>query len=185
MGKITQTLLLLFIASAAAGTGAWLHSRSLSGSAGSGTSPPGGGKLELLRRTDFPDLQGAKHKLADWQGKILVVNFWAAWCDPCRDEIPGFIRLQKAFEGRGVQFVGIAVEPPDRRKEVVAFAREMGVNYPNLMGDYEAMALAQEAGNPTGALPFTLVMDKQGRLITAHLGRLSEDKLRSMLNNAL
>jgi thiol-disulfide isomerase/thioredoxin len=179
MHNIKQMAVLLVIAIAAAGGGAWLHSKSAS--APSTTNA----KLDALRKMVMPDLKGVRKTLSDWEGKVLVVNFWAVWCDPCREEIPEFVKLQKELAEKGVQFVGIAVEPPDRLKQVTDFAREMGVNYPNLLGDYDAMALAQEAGNPTGALPFTMVMDRQGRLAHAHLGRLSGEKLRSMISKSL
>jgi thiol-disulfide isomerase/thioredoxin len=183
MKHIKQTALLLGIAVVAAATGAWLHSRSMD--ATGATTSSANSKLETLRKMQMPDLKGVRKSLSDWQGKILVVNFWAAWCDPCRDEIPEFVRLQNELAAQGVQFIGIAIEPPDRLKQVLAFVGEMRVNYPNLLGDYDAMALAQEAGNPTGALPFTMVMDRQGRLADAHLGRLNETKLRSMIKKSL
>lgn len=183
MKNIKQIAAVLGIAVAAAGAGAWMHSRSVS--EGAAAIAQADTSLEALRKMKMPDLNGVRKSLSDWQGKILVVNFWAAWCDPCREEIPEFVRLQKELGEKGVQFVGIAVEPPDRLAQVIAFVREMHVNYPNLMGDFDAMALVQNAGNPTSALPFTMVIDRQGRLLNAHLGRLEEAKLRSMISKSL
>jgi len=126
----------------------------------------------------FPDLNGQPQPLSQWRGKVLVVNFWATWCPPCRAEIPGFIELHRELAGQGVQFVGIAI---DQGAKVNDFARELGVNYPLLLGEDSALELQRQLGDQGGVLPFTVVLDASGRLIARHVGGLSAKQLRSIL----
>jgi thiol-disulfide isomerase/thioredoxin len=102
----------------------------------------------------LPDLDGKEQALGQWKGKVLIVNFWATWCVPCREEMPEFVKLQKEFGDRGVQFVGIAVDDPAKVRQ---FAAELGLNYPALIGGYGAIELSKSLGNRVGALPYTLV----------------------------
>jgi len=133
--------------------------------------------VEGLFAARMPDLTGSPTSLAQWRGKVLVVNFWATWCVPCREEIPDFVRLQAEFGGKGVQFVGIAADQVDKVKQ---FSDELKVNYPLLIGNYAALDLAKRVGNRISALPFTVVLDRNGRLIHRQLGILKVDKLRSI-----
>ncbi len=133
---------------------------------------------ERMLAAAFSDLNSQRQPLSQWRGKVLVVNFWATWCIPCREEIPGFIRLHREFADQGVQFVGIAI---DQSAKVNVFARELGVNYPVLIGDDRALELQRQLGNEGGALPFTVVLDSSGRLVARHLGGLGVKQLRSIL----
>ena len=92
----------------------------------------------------------ARQALRQWQGKVLVLNFWAPWCPPCREEIPDFIRLQQRHGEAGLQFVGVALDDPDK---VAAFVDETGINYPILLGGDAGAALCMAAGNRLGGLP--------------------------------
>jgi thiol-disulfide isomerase/thioredoxin len=143
------------------------------GLAGSGISDEA--DVERLFAARMPDLEGSQASLAQWRGKVLVVNFWATWCNPCREEIPDFIHLQKEFGDKGIQFVGIAADQVDK---VRLFANELQINYPLLIGNYEALDLAKGVGNRISALPFTVVLDRNGRLVHRQLGILKVDKLR-------
>ncbi len=133
---------------------------------------------KALLEASFEDLAGQRVDLSRFRGQVLVVNFWATWCTPCREEIPEFIQVQEEFRERGVTFVGIAV---DRKEPVAAFSRELGINYPVLIGSLEAMELAQKAGNRLQALPFTVVLGRDGQAAKVHLGRLSRDDLVPLL----
>lgn len=124
------------------------------------------------------DLQGQTQALSQWRGKVLVVNFWATWCAPCREEIPAFVRLQDKYRARGLQFVGIAI---DRRDPVLAFVREFGINYPVLLGDIETVDLSRRAGNRAGTLPFTLVFDRTGKIAATEVGGIKEAQLQTLL----
>ena len=84
----------------------------------------------------LPDAEGQEQRLDQWRGKVLIVNFWATWCAPCREEMREFIRLQRADGAKGLQFVGIAVDQVDNVRQ---FAKEIELNYPALIGGLGAM----------------------------------------------
>jgi len=122
----------------------------------------------------LPDATGKEEPLAQWRGKLLIVNFWATWCAPCREEMPEFVRAQREFGARGLQFVGIAV---DESAKVRQFADEIGLNYPALVGGYGAMELSRTLGNQFMALPFTIVVGPDGTIVHTELGPLNNEKL--------
>jgi len=130
----------------------------------------------------LPDVAGKETPLAQWRGKLLVVNFWATWCAPCREEMPEFVRLQTELGAKGLQFVGIAVDDADK---VGQFATEIGLNYPALIGGYGAMELSKTLGNRLMALPFTVIVNRDGTIAHTQLGPLKGDKLRSIADKLL
>lgn len=127
-------------------------------------------------------LDGGTVALEQFRGKLLVVNFWATWCAPCREEIPTFIKWQSENAANGVQFVGIAVDTSER---VAIYAKEMGINYPLLVGGLEVMELAREAGDRAGVLPFSLILDRSGRVVASVTGILKPEKLQKTLQPLL
>ena len=120
------------------------------------------------------DLKGQSQGLGQWRGKVLIVNYWATWCLPCREEMPGFSRLQDKYRDKGVQFVGISIDTADK---IVEFQKTTPVTYPLLIGDMTVMENSAKLGNSRQALPFTAVFDREGRLVATKLGRLSEPEL--------
>lgn len=138
--------------------------------------------LTDLVATKFTDLRGNDAKISDWRGKLRIVNFWATWCPPCREEIPGFVRLQQKYRNHGVIFIGVAL---DNEEQVKRFAEETQMNYPVLVAGYEAMRLARDAGNRSSALPFTVVIEADGGFADAFSGVLSEEKLESVIQDLL
>ena len=130
----------------------------------------------------LPDVRDKEQPFAQWKGKVLVVNFWATWCEPCREEMPRFMKLQQEFGGSGLQFVGIAIDQADKVRQ---FASEIQLNYPALIGGYGALELSKSLGNQFGALPFTVVADREGRIIYSQLGPLKDAKLRSIIHQLL
>jgi len=146
------------------------------------THAPAGGAAAALARMALPDLAGKPVTVAAWKGKVLVVNFWATWCTPCRREIPGLISIQGKYAANGLQIVGIAVDQADKVRQ---YAKEMGINYPILIAGMEGADLARELGNRTGALPFTLVLDRGGRVVDTHLGLITEEELEKLLEPLL
>ena len=125
-------------------------------------------------RPDFSlvDLQGKKHDIKEWDGKVLVINFWATWCPPCRKEMPAFVSLQEKYGARGLQFVGVAVDTP---QNVTDFADTYGVNYPMLVGELKAIDIGKLYGNRFGALPYTVIIDRSGKIVFVQRGGLTKE----------
>lgn len=139
------------------------------------------GANSILAST-LPDLQGKNQTVSQWKGKVLVVNFWATWCEPCRKEMPEFIELQKELRDQGLIFIGIAV---DKESKVKQFSKEISVNYPILIGGIETMKLTEAAGNHYSVLPFTVIFNRNGEIVSTHVGRIARDKLEPILNSLL
>lgn len=119
---------------------------------------------------------------ADWQGKVLVVNFWASWCPPCVEEMPTLDLLQKAFLQENVVFVGIGIDSPSNIRE---FLEKTPVSYSILIGGLEGSTLAKQMGNAQGALPFTVIINSKGKAVYSKLGKISEDELRKAIKSAI
>jgi len=126
--------------------------------------------VETLPQFQLADRAGEMRSLQDWPDQALIVNFWATWCAPCRREIPLLQQLQRDHAGEGFQVIGIAV---DFRDKVLAYADEMKIDYPLLIGEQEALDAAAAFGVTTVGLPFTVFSDRRGRIVTAHLGELT------------
>jgi thiol-disulfide isomerase/thioredoxin len=127
----------------------------------------------------LPDLVGQNQALSQWRGKVLIVNFWATWCGPCRDEMPELSEFQRRHPE--VQLVGIGI---DRPNELQKFAAAHPVSYPLLVGTDQTMSLTRTMGNDMDAFPFTLVFNPQGVLVEHFLGRIAMADLDSALTKA-
>jgi len=132
---------------------------------------------QLLALT-LSDVLAMKQSLSQWQGKILVVNFWATWCAPCREEMPAFSRLQQKFADKGVQFVGIAFDNADKVRQ---FSLETPVSYPLLIGATDLLPITAGLGNLAGGLPFTVLIDRNGNLLETRLGIWKESTFEAIL----
>lgn len=133
---------------------------------------------EPVFAASFRDLDDKLQPLQQWRGKVVVLNFWAPWCPPCREEMPGFISLQDKYRERGLVFVGVAL---DEKIKVQAFADEIGVNYPILLGEMDAVDLAKKIGNRLGGLPFTVVIDRNGGIVASAVGGLTLARLEKIV----
>ena len=173
MTPLRRTLLLAGIGglSAAAGYGAHLFRIGALGD----LSPALGRKI--LESRVF-GLDGMPASLTNYRGRILVVNYWATWCAPCREEIPMFVRLQREYAAKNVQFVGIAIDQADKVRE---FAKEIRISYPVLIGGMDALELSRRAGNTAGVLPFTVVLGRNGQVANSLIGGLTEQRMREVL----
>lgn len=143
-----------------------------------GAARAGPQALEALYATTLPDLGLRAQPISQWKEMTLVVNFWATWCVPCREEIPGLIRLQSRYASKNLQIVGIALDSP---RNVAEFAKSLGINYPVLIGGLDAINLSRTLGNTTGALPYTIVVSPGGAANRPHLGVLTEAELESLI----
>lgn len=144
---------------------------------------PGGlpGGYQVLKM-NLADADGRPQPMQQWDGKILVVNYWATWCPPCIEEMPAFSRLQQNLSTNGVQFVGIGIDVPDKIRH---FRDTNKISYPLLVGGMDAASSSAELGNKHQALPFTAIFDSQRKLVTVKLGRWQEADLERELRALL
>ncbi len=117
------------------------------------------------------DLNGDMRNIKEWDGKLILLNFWATWCPPCKKEIPDFIALQKEYGDQGFQIIGIAIDDEDVVREYV---KEVGMNYPSLVVQDEGVMLAKHYGNGIGALPYTVIINRDGEISDTIMGELSK-----------
>ena len=131
-------------------------------------------------RTEFAmrDLDGEMRNISEWDGKIVLVNFWATWCPPCMREIPGFIELQQQYGEHGFQIIGVAVDDEDA---VRAFADDMEINYPVMAGEVETIELARRYGNRIDGLPFSAFINRDGAISHAIAGELNKERIIGIL----
>jgi len=115
------------------------------------------------------DLEGVEHDFSEWDGQHRILNFWATWCAPCRREIPLLKAFQDQHGAAGIQVIGIAVEFPE---PVIAYAKTAEFNYPILVGEQDAMAVAESSGISFVGLPFTMIVARDGEFISAHMGEI-------------
>jgi thiol-disulfide isomerase/thioredoxin len=138
------------------------------------------GALEELSQHRFVDSAGQAVALAQWRGTPLLVNFWATWCEPCREEVPELVRAQEKY-GKSVQIVGIGI---DSAAKIGEFATTYRVNYPLLVAGPEVVELSRRLGNSAGGLPYTLAIDATGHLQSKHLGGMSSKLVDDLIRAA-
>ena len=123
---------------------------------------------------ELADMEGIVRDFSEWDGKHRILNFWATWCAPCRREIPLLKALQDAHGDDGIQVIGIAVDFPE---PVVEYAKAAEFNYPILVGEQDAMAVAEMSGVDFIGLPFTMFVARDGELIGVHMGEIHQEQL--------
>jgi len=119
----------------------------------------------------FKDVNGRKVSLSAFKGKVIILDFWATWCVPCKAEIPGFIDLQKKYGEQGLQIIGLSVD--DSMSTAKTYADQMKMNYPVLLAEGKDDIL--KAYDPIPSIPVSVIIDRQGRIVTRHLGIASMD----------
>ena len=162
---------------------------------GSGGAPAGGPAGQQGRgggacpanapaaKLDFTlkDMNGANVTFADHKGKVVLLNFWATWCPPCKMEIPWFVEFQEEYGPKGFQVLGVSVDDPPEK--LPPFAREFGTNYPLLVGaDREDV---QEAYGPIFGIPVTVIIGRDGRVCKRHLGPVGKEQFESEIKSLL
>ncbi|MFO8154696.1 MAG: TlpA family protein disulfide reductase [Pseudomonadota bacterium] len=130
----------------------------------------------------LPDLDGDDRAISEWDGDVIMLNFWASWCPPCRREIPAFIELQEDFGEQGFQVIGVAI---DDRQAVIDFTDPMGVNYPLLLGTRDGIEIAEAYGNDIGVLPYTVFIDRGGRVVETHRSELDYEEVEAIIEPLL
>ncbi len=133
-----------------------------------------------FQRPEFAamDLNGQLRNIKEWDGKVILLNFWATWCPPCLKEIPDFIELQKDYGEQDFQIIGIAV---DEEQAVREYATEIGMNYPTMVVESEGVELAKRYGNGIGALPYTVIINRNGEISNTIMGELSKKRTKELL----
>ena len=140
-------------------------------------------KNEVLKRVPnftMIDIEGQERTSSEWDNSIMVLNFWAPWCPPCKEETPGFVDLQENYLDKGVRFVGIAIDDADTVQD---FMDTYGVEYPVLLGDMKAINFSRELGNRMGALPYTVVVDREGNIQQRYNGGVAKEDLDKLLKS--
>lgn len=166
-----RVALYAFVALIALGAGLWASSSRQ-------TAVPSVNSAQVLWALSLPDLNNQPQRLEQWRGKVVVVNFWATWCEPCRKEIPLFVKMQEKHAAKGLQFVGISIDQVDKTSE---FARDFKINYPTLIGTFDAVEVSQKAGNQRRGLPFTVILDRKGQIAATELGGVTQEKLDALI----
>lgn len=136
------------------------------------------------RRPDYTlgSSGGERVSAADFDGSVVLVNFWATWCRPCREEMPMLAELYRDQVSEGLQVVGIALDDVAAARE---FAAELGIEYPILVGSTDVMAVVRLYGNVSGVLPYSVLLDRDGIIRWTHLGALEEAELAERIRHLL
>jgi len=133
---------------------------------------------ERLPPIALPELDGRRRSLAEWQGRPLVVNFWATWCEPCRREVPLLRSLRHERTAEGLEVVGIAI---DSHAAVQQYVTAHAIDYPVLLGEEDGLAAVRAFGMDT-VLPFSAFADRTGRIVTLKRGELHPEEAQLILD---
>jgi len=184
MSKTTSTLLMVGLAVAGLASGYvfnnWQHDQKLAE-----TKVAPGSKTVISNIRPLFKLKDTENKTRDvkeWDGKVLMINFWATWCPPCRREMPAFIELQEKYQDKGFTIIGIAL---DEKQAVIDFTDPMGMNYPILMAEQEGVVISKAYGNNLGVLPYTVIVDRKGNIIHRQRSELTYEQVEDMIKPLL
>ena len=129
---------------------------------------------KVIQSLNLTGLDGVKHTLHDWNGKVIVINFWATWCSSCLVEIRDFVSYQKKYKTRGLQIIGVGL---DEEKKLRNVQRTLEINYPVLVADpVEVRGLMEKWGNDSGVVPYTVIIGRNGKVSYAHRGAMSQEE---------
>jgi len=184
MSKTNSTLLMVGLAVAGLASGYvynnWQHKQKLAETELAQSKEAVVSNIRPLFK--LKDIKGKVRDVKEWDGQVLMVNFWATWCPPCRKEIPAFVELQEKYKDKGFTIVGIAL---DEKQAVIDFTDPMGVNYPILMAEQQGITLTKAYGNRLGVLPFTVIIDRKGNIIHRQRTGLTYEQVEGMIKPLL
>jgi peroxiredoxin len=155
----------------AAGAGLLVHHTSTAAETAKGAAAPG---------WELRDLDGKAVHLSDFKGKVVILDFWATWCPPCRAELPSFVALQKKYQAQGLAVVGISVDQGGA-DAVKSFAQKAGINYPIVLSDGKVT----DAYGGIEGIPTTFIIDRNGHIVKKHVGLTNEDEFESEIKPLL
>ncbi len=137
---------------------------------------------QVLPDTLWQNLSGGENSLTEWRGKVLIVNHWATWCEPCRREIPMFMDVRQQYMEQGLELIGLA---HDDEEDVRRYVDSMGMDYPQLLADPARGQVWMASLGANGSLPLTLIFDREGRLRAKKIGLMSERELQRAIAGLL
>lgn len=177
-----KNLIYVVAAIAFAGAGAWYGIHTKQAPAPITTTAPAGvsGPVAAMLKETLPNDKGEKEALSKWQGKAMLVNFWAPWCAPCVEEMPELSELQNSELGKKIQIIGIGIDSPSN---IAEFTKKVKVAYPIYVAGMSGTELARQFGNTQGGLPFTVLIGSDGTVKKTYLARLKFDDLKADLAN--
>ncbi len=176
--NLPTAVLLVVLVAAMFFTGRYLTNRSHAGSAPERIG--GDAKGQAAPDFELKDLAGKQVRLSDYRGKVVLLNFWATWCPPCKEEIPWFVDLQQRYGAQGLQVIGVAMDDSGE-KAIASFAHELGVNYPVLLGK-------ESVGSAYGGvqlLPQTFYVGRDGKILSQVQGLVNRKEIEERVKNAL
>ncbi len=146
--------------------------------------PPSDGNLVGSKRPHFElsNNRGEMVSVKDFEDRTILINFWATWCGPCREEMPMLVDLQSEHQDRGLQVVGIAL---DDAQVVNNFVQAFGISYPVLVGEGDVFHVSAAFGNQEGVLPFSVLIDRKGVIRWQYAGKLKPEDLDKWLGELL
>lgn len=171
MNRRLQVGIFLLVAALAGLAGYYLKQASLS-------SPASAAAARKLMLSSLTDPNGKLQAFSQWQGQVLLVNYWATWCTPCREEVPALKKIQSKYASKNLKVVGIAL---DNAVKVREYAAEMSIDYTLLIAAAESLTLSKDLGNQAGVLPYTVVLDRTGKVAYTHAGAMTQAALDAVL----
>lgn len=178
-------IVLLAVISAGLGLGLSALLRPSAPPSTSASVPPASARTPVLGIGDLtgdiqlPDRDGKRRSLSEWSGKLVVLNFWASWCGPCREEMPMLDAMRARYGSQGVEVIGVASEPAS---DALGFLEQNPVTYPiliNAPGD--PLDVSLHLGNAQSVLPYTALIGRDGRLLATRMGNFSEQTLQAWI----
>ncbi len=137
-----------------------------------------------VKRPDFTlmDLDNKSRSISEWDGKVILINFWATWCPPCVREVPTLDKLNNDFKDKGFVVIGIAIDSLDA---VTDFVDPLDLKYPILLAEQQGIELSQAFGNRLGILPFSIIVDRKGNIVKKHQGEINYEQVESLIRPLL